>query len=246
MENGVDEIFRFAGEFIVYGGGTVGISYLLFQYLGKKWIENKFSERLEQLKHEQALELQKLRVEIDSLLSGTIRLQEKEFLILPEAWSKLYDAHTEIKYLVSPWETYLELTKMTEEEVEDVLRQTKFSDSQKTSVRVTKGKEKTDLYRELTFIYKVVEAKKSFQELQSYVTKNGIFLSFELKTKMTTISDLLWSSITSKQIGHEFDDWKMQNRGWNKVKEEVEPIYKDIENYIHNRLQSHGQKNENQ
>jgi len=52
-----DTIFKVLGEVIAYGGGAAAVAYILFQYLGKKWIENKFAERLDQLKHQHALEL---------------------------------------------------------------------------------------------------------------------------------------------------------------------------------------------
>jgi hypothetical protein len=40
------EIFGFIGKIVVYGVGTVTIAYGVFIFLGKKWIENKFAERL--------------------------------------------------------------------------------------------------------------------------------------------------------------------------------------------------------
>lgn len=101
-----DAIFKFLGEVIAYGGGAAVVAYLLFQYLGKAWIENRFAERLDQLKHEHDLELQRLRVEIDSMLSGTLKLQEREFQFLPDAWQKLDEAHGLVSWLVSPMQEY--------------------------------------------------------------------------------------------------------------------------------------------
>lgn len=37
-------------------------------------------------------------------------------------------------------------------------------------------------------------------------------------------------------------DFKIQNEGWEKIKEESEPLYKSIESEIQYRLQSHGGK----
>jgi hypothetical protein len=99
-----DAIFSFLGQLIAYGGGAAAVAYLLFQYLGKKWIENKLSERLEQLRHTQALDLQRFRVEIESLVSGAIRLQEKEFQALPEAWVKLDEAFGQLSRLAAPYQ----------------------------------------------------------------------------------------------------------------------------------------------
>src|SRR3989442_1732393 len=88
----IDVILKFIGEVVLYGGGSAACAYLLFQFLGKSWIENKFAQRLEAYKHQQQLELQHLKVEIESMLSGALKMQEREFQVLPEAWKKLDDA----------------------------------------------------------------------------------------------------------------------------------------------------------
>jgi hypothetical protein len=113
------QAWSFLGQVISVGGGAAVISYLLFQFLGKSWIENKFAQRLDQLKHEQALELQRLRVEIDSLLSGALKLQEREFLVLPEAWVKLDEAHNLVSWLAAPFQQYPDLDRMTQAQLED-------------------------------------------------------------------------------------------------------------------------------
>lgn len=45
-----------------------------------------------------------------------------------------------------------------------------------------------------------------------------------------------------QRVGHEAKDWKMQNKGWDKIKEEVEPLKKAIHDAIYERLQGHGYK----
>jgi uncharacterized hydantoinase/oxoprolinase family protein len=87
--------------------------------------------------------------------------------------------------------------------------------------------------------YKV---KAAFADLQSFVARNGIFLTLELEEKFSRISDALWSAVISKEVGHEVKNWKMQSEGWTKIKEETEPLYKDIKREIQSRLQSHGRK----
>ncbi|MEO7859093.1 MAG: hypothetical protein ABIU05_01415 [Nitrospirales bacterium] len=34
-----DSILKFLGEVIAYGGGAAVVAYILFQYLGQKWIQ---------------------------------------------------------------------------------------------------------------------------------------------------------------------------------------------------------------
>ena len=238
----MDLFFEIIGKIITYGGGGAAVAYLLFQYLGKSWIENKFNERLELLKHQQNIEVQRLRVEIDSLLSGVVKLQEREFEILPTAWQKLYRAQQVIKSLVSPLETYLKLDSFNSEQLEDALSQTKFMESQKNEIRNSKNK--TEIYRELTFRYRLLDTKKVFCEYIDYFQENGVLLSPELKRKLSKASELLNSAIASKEVGRDCDNWKMQNEGWKKLENEVDPLVLEIERDIYARLQSHGKSNE--
>jgi len=48
---------------IAYGGGSAAVAYMLFRFLGKSWIENKFTHGLEEFRHQQALEIHRLRIE---------------------------------------------------------------------------------------------------------------------------------------------------------------------------------------
>ena len=235
-----DLILSFLLKIIAYGGGAAAIAYLIFQHLGKTWIENKFAERLDQVRHQQALELQKLRVEIDSLLSGAIKLQEKEFTILPEAWVKLDEAHGLVSWLVSPAQQYADVNRMNSAQLEEFLAGTDYTTLQKDDIRNSNERSKT--YQEIVFWHRLQKVKVAFSKLQSFIARNGIFLSPELKGKFSKISETLWSAIVSKEIGHEAQDWKMQNEGWEKIKKETEPLYKSIESDIQARLQSHGQK----
>lgn len=135
-----DQILRSLGEFIAYGSGAAGVAFLLFRYLGKSWIESKFSERLEQFKHQQAIEIQRLRVKIDSTLSGVLKIQEKEFETLPEAWSKLDEAYGHVTALVSPLQQYPNLDGMTPARLNEFLDESELFGTQKDEIRQSSAK----------------------------------------------------------------------------------------------------------
>lgn len=235
-----EQVLKFVGELIAYGGGSAVVAYLLFQYLGKTWIENKFAQRLDQLKHQQALELQRLRVEIDSLLSGALKLQDREFQILPEAWQKLDEAHGLVSWLVSPMQEYPDLDRMSQAQLEEFLAATEFTETQKDELRSSRNK--LNIYQDIDFWYRLHKVKAAFSDLQKFVARNGIFFPSGLKEKFTKISEMLWSALVSKEVGHEANDHKMQREGWKEIKENVEPLYKSIEADIQARLQSHGRE----
>ena len=235
-----DAVVKFLLQILAYGGVSAATAYILFQWLGKTWIENKFAQRLDQLRHQQALELQRLRVEIDAMLSGALKLQEKEFSILPEAWAKLDEAHGLVSWLVSPMQQYQNVDHMNDVQLEEFLAGTEFRESQKNEVRNAQDKWRT--YQDIVFWYRLHKVKKAFGELQTFVARNGIFLPPDLEERFSKISEILWSAVISKEVGHEAKDWKMQHEGWTMIKEETEPLYKEIKAEIQARLQSHARK----
>lgn len=230
--------FEIIGQIIAYGGGGATVAYLLFQYFGKKWIESKFSERLEQMRHDQALELQRLKVEIDSLLSGTIKLQDREFELLPGVWEKLYFAYREINMLVSPMQSYADVDRMAEDQLIEYLETTEFAEYQKNEI--INSHNKGEVFRETSFWHRLHKVKVVFVDFQSYVDRNGIFFENELRNKFSTVLDIMNDAITTNEIGHEVSDHKMKVESWKRIKDDFKPIYDDIEKHIHNRLQSHG------
>ena len=55
-----EQIYNFLIKLLAYGGGSAAIAYLLFQHLGKSWLDNKFAQRLDELRHQQNIEVQRL------------------------------------------------------------------------------------------------------------------------------------------------------------------------------------------
>jgi hypothetical protein len=201
-----DQVLRFFGEFVAYGGGAAVVAYLLFQYLGKSWIENKFAQRLDLFKHQQAIELQRLRVEIDSMLSGALKLQEKEFQVLPEAWQKLDEAHGLVAWLFSPMREYADVDRMNPTQLDELLARSEFTESQKDEVRNSHQRRQT--YQDIIFWHRVNKVRKAFSELQSFVARRRFDHvaneSGHTPKKMEAISprSRIWVSIRRWCIGH--------------------------------------------
>lgn len=132
--NAVDQVLRFFGEVVLYGGGSATVAYFLFRHLGQRWIEAKFAERLEAFKHEQAKELQRLKVEVESLLSGALKIQDREFTVLPEAWHKLNEAYSLTAWVVSPIQQYPDVSRMADDELEEFLATSELLETQRARV----------------------------------------------------------------------------------------------------------------
>jgi hypothetical protein len=233
-----DQILQFLFEIATYGGGSATIAYLLFRYLGKSWIESKFSERLASFKHQQDIEIQRLRVEIDSTLSGVLKSQEKEFETLSEAWNKLDEAYAHVKNLVSPLQYHPNLDGMTEARLKEFLDETDLRDTEKGVIY--QSSEKSNEYQEIVFWHRLHQVKLACSDLDKCVVRYGIFFPPNLKEQFNEIVNELNSTVLDKEVGQETKDYKLQSEGWKKIGNKIDPLFKAIGSDIHARLQWHG------
>lgn len=185
-----DAIFQFIGQMVVAGGGGALIALLLFQWLGKQWIENKFSQRLEQLKHDQTVVIARLRVEIESMLSGALKFQEREFDVLPAVWDKLDAAFRNVSWLVSPMQRSADVRRMNDVQLEEQLASEEWSESQRQEVRDAQKSDRDKVYSDIQFWYRLDTVKRRFGEFQKYKASNAIFFPLELKEKLKAIEKI--------------------------------------------------------
>lgn len=235
----IDWVLRQFGSLVLYAGGAATFAYFLFKLFAKQWIETQFKTKLDNLKHQHDVELQRLKVEIDSLLSGSIRLQEKEFIILPEIWGRLDDAHGRARLVLSPMQRYADLERMAEAELEEYLEGRDLRAYDKARLR--ESVEKNNLYQEIMFLTRLGDARSANRELSTYLARNGIFLPENIKSICKKIENSLWGALSSKEIGRQANDRKMEMEGWSKLENEVAPLFKTIEDHIRSRLLSHAQ-----
>lgn len=232
-----DEILKFIGSVIAYGGGSAAVAYGLFIFFGKKWIETKFSQRLEESKNEQRKEIEDFKLEINTLFNRITKIHEKEIEVLPQCWSKLHDAKDIISNLVSPLQTYPDFDRMEEDEIRASLKNTLLEEFQ--IEELIKVRHKVDYYQEKIFWHRLHEAKIKFSDFHVYTTKNRIFLSNDLKELFTKADDLFWESLSRKEIGKESKDYKMMNESYKTLRDNIDEVIEKIENQVQDRLHYH-------
>lgn len=235
----MDATLRFLGEIVAYGGGAAVIAYLLFQYFGKTWIENKFAEKLELLRHSQAMELQKLRVNIDSMLSGAIKIQDMEFESLPEAWGRFDRALGLLSHVASPMQEYPDLNRYSSVQLDEYLASLDFADSQKDEIRKAMQMERNNTYIRINYRYRLRDTHNAIADFHNYVEKTKIFIPPDIGEDLSKASEMMWHAHGSMKIGEEAGDYAMKSEAWKKVKEEIQPLRDSISKRIYERLQSH-------
>jgi hypothetical protein len=84
------------------GAVVFGALFAALKWFGEHWINSKFSERMEAFKYAQQRELEQLKFQINASMDRAVKLHQREFETLPEAWSTLVTAFNSVKALRQP------------------------------------------------------------------------------------------------------------------------------------------------
>jgi len=189
---------------------------------------------LQSLKHEHDQEIEGLRFKIAALLDRAVKLHQREFEVLPEAWSKLNDAYWYVKSFVSALQSYPDIDRMSTPHQKEFIDSSPLQEWQKEELK--KEANKTNLYAKQIFWHKLEEAQRKCRDANIYLVKNGIFVQKEIREKLSKMNDLIWNALIEHQVNEEHDVRPRDRKSIGRLNDEGEPLMKDLEGRIHQRL----------
>lgn len=216
---------------------VVAAAYAFFKHLGAKWIDRKFAEQLEAYKAEQGRELERLRHKINGVFDRTIRLHTKEFEVLPDLWGKLVEAHAWGTNFISPMQSYADLGRMDEEELNEFLAGTTFMEVQKRDIRdETRPHERQRVFTKIADLYRHNDAQERLRVFATSLRKDGIFVKPEIKADMDAMLSLLRNAIFEKRMNEDDDIRPRLRDDYKKFQAEAPGLIEKIEKAVADRL----------
>jgi hypothetical protein len=177
------------GGLVATGATLSAIVFGLFRFFGERWLASKFEERLEAFRHAQQKELEQLRFRINALMDRTVKLHQKEFEVVPEAWGRLIEAYNAVKVFTSPFQSYPNVNQMNDEQLEEFLSDAPLENWQKSELRASS--DKVAYYMKAVFHHRLAGCRDACRDHHVYVLKNGIFMPPEIRSKFNEIEDLI-------------------------------------------------------
>ncbi len=234
MKQTATDLLALVGGGVAVVAATVALAYWLFKLFSEKWLTAKFDERLAAYKHQQQKELEQLRYTINSLMDRTIKLHQREFEILPEAWAKLADAFASVASIVAGLQSYPDLNRLTEPQLAEVLMGTDLPSWKQDEIKA--ASDKTSAYQsELQWKRKNV-ARDEYYKFHDYLRKNGIFIRQEMKSKFAELSELIHMALIEHEMNLENPHHQTSREHTFKLMKEGEAIRKGLEVLVQNRL----------
>lgn len=219
------------------GGGAV-VAIAIFKVLGQKWIDGRFAKDLEKYKHEQVLQVQRLRIEIDSLLSGSLKLQEKEFESLPVIWEKLDITYRWVRSFASPMQEYPNVGKLSDDALKEFLSSTQFPSWRQAEIIGARDRDRS--YQDAVFWQELHSCKLKAQDLRETYERFAIFLPPGLKDLLDKLNEAFHSVLLEKELNHPPNG--AQGRDISAImQEQINPTRESVRTLIQERLRSHGE-----
>ena len=103
-------------------------------------------------------------------------------------------------------------------------------------VQVRQARDKTKEYQKLIFWHDVQETENKARDAYTYLMKNGIFISDDIRGQFGALHDLLWNALTERKVYEEIQGAKQQRVEIDKFRQAGEPSMKALERVIHERL----------
>jgi hypothetical protein len=197
----LDQLWAEIGKYILASGGIVAIFFLIFTWLGQRWIENQFNKQLEIYKATQARELEEYKAKIAVLFNHITKIHEKEFEVLPDAWCKLQTAIGAVGVPASVYREYPDLQYFSETDLEELISKHSFSSTNKQDLIMASPQERNKIYQDICFWEELNNATKATSDFHNYLVYNKIILSKDLFDAFSDVDRKLLDVISNLKIG---------------------------------------------
>ncbi len=183
---------QYAGLLGITTLGVAGAAFGLFKWFGGKWLENKFAERLQNLKSEQDQAIRLVQSTIDREVHRAKKLYDNEFTALSESWRLLRAAYDLSVSTVGSF--HANVARMNDEELERHLAKLGMEEWQRSELRVMKGDARQDEYWRWSEWQRAIECDRRWRACQQQIDSTSIFFPTGFTEKFRAINDMICAS----------------------------------------------------
>lgn len=194
-------IFEWIGRFAVIFTFIGGLAVWFGKTYIDRWLARHFQGQLDNLKHIQAQEIERLRAKIAGMLDRATKLHQHEFEALSKSWDLLTTALGSVSMVTASGREITDPGPMSAEELEAFLAKTELEDFQKQAVRDAGRYEKSKVYQTFQDRIAFNDAHRATTALHNHTIQFGIFIEPTIRAKLTEASQELQKGLrTWRQI----------------------------------------------
>ncbi|WP_146744864.1 hypothetical protein [Herbaspirillum rubrisubalbicans] len=226
--------------FIIAGPVAYGTAKFLMSKYAEQWIKNKFDVSLETLRHEQAKTMSMLKIDVDSVLAGRIKIQEREFESLGTAWQMLSDLMVVMSGFMAPGRIESSFARFSDADWTEFLERHGAQLSEIDKRRILGSANRSEAYHEVEYWRELGECARLENDVRIYLAKFGIFMPAEIVTRMEEIALAAKSVINHHRVTPYSDRYRIYEQYLNRYQDGFKGPYDRLQATIKGRLASHG------
>lgn len=209
-----------------------------FKFFGQRWLEHQFSQRLEGLRHSNAIEIEKAKVDIGRASEGARSLQKYELEVLQIIWLSICDAYRAIAQLMQQLKFYPDIQKLSESEISDLCKSLGLDDALK--IKILESENKMDQFITISDTHELNKAIEKFNSAQSIFLNKSILLEEQLSESIEVYISSLRGALTHMGLAIGDNDKKMKSQATREFKESGLSKLEELRSIIRDRIRSHG------
>ena len=183
---------------------------------------------------EQQRELEQLRAKINREFDRARKLHEREFDVLPEAWSRFVVAHDHVSSFVHPFQQYPDLKRMSDARLEEFLEGSSLTGTEKDEIRV--AEDRNARYMKIIFFHKYADTMNAMWDFNRYFRNNGIFIEPTVSEKFQKLLDMMHGAVIEHHINEPEDVRPRMRDSSKKLEKDGGPLFEEIKRDVQGRL----------
>lgn len=204
-----------------------------FQWVTKKWLDQKFAKRLEEVKTAQAASLKHIQSSIDHQIHRAKKLYDTEFDVLSKSWVMFESLYSKIPELSQLSPLYAEWDTATIAEIEEVLnKRTDFTEDEK--IQVLDADEPADEQRVVVDQRRAKAYEAETMALAHFLESNGIFIRREIRDKFKALLELI--TLAFSEFGSNIRRTQPSREHLSKLRSEGVVLRDELRDLIEGRL----------
>lgn len=191
---------------VVWGGAKA---------VASKWLDSRFTSRLEGVKLEGQRQLEAMRQEHTTfmerqkferatLLDRSAKLNQREFEIIPDIWKNATEAHYAILKLISIFQAGNDIGRLSEPQFEAVLEKSRLEAWQKDEIRALDRFKRTTYYSDAEDWFRLQDANAALVGFNRASANGSIFLHPDTHIKFEELGDGMRTAFNHWSIGRQF------------------------------------------
>jgi hypothetical protein len=231
---------QFLLTILTAGGGGALVAFGILRAFGEKWLDSKFANRLQELRHQHERQMEAARLESSRVLDRSSRLTEREFEVSAEAWSLAYEAYGQTMSALPGFRRTADLSRASDKVAKRVAEGSDLDEFEIAELLSKPPADRNTYYWERLQAHQTWDAKEAVRVAHRYLAKNALFIQKDVHERLTGFVDEAWYALVDLELVREMRGDGPIPEGIRRADEDfrntAETKMKDIEQFVRERF----------